>query len=93
MEIATTAQNWVHHDRGGKEPTLIRKFQKLCWDALFPKKDKKVIVHDLNNKYLPCDTKLIVFDMTDPIEAYNQLKELFQVTEYDIDIFVKPNKR
>lgn len=90
MESITHAQNWVHHDRGGKEPTLIRKFQKQCWDILFPKRDKKAIIHDLNNKYLPCDTKLIVFDMEDPIEAFNQLKELFKYTEFDVEIFSKP---
>jgi len=87
------SQEWVYHERGGKEPTLIRKFQKVCWELLFPKKPNKDIIHDLNNKYLPCSIKLVVFDMADPVEAYVQLKELLTNTEYDIDIFIKPNHK
>jgi len=93
METISHAQNWVHHDRGGKEPTLIRKFQKSAWDILFPKKSTKDILHDLNHKYLPCNIKLIQFDINDPIEAYNQLKELFKSTDYGIEIFAKQNSK
>lgn len=89
----TNSQEWVYHDRGGKEPTLIRKFQKACWEVLFPKKSKKDIVHDLNNKYLPCDLKLVVFDLNEPEKAFDQLKELMAHTEYDIELFIKPNHK
>lgn len=86
----TNSQEWVYHDRGGKEPELVRKFQKECWDKLFKNKKTDVVVHDLNNKFLPCNIKMIVFNMNDPIESYRQLKELFDQTKFDIHITAKP---
>lgn len=86
----TKSQEWVYHDRGGKEPGLVRKFQKEAWDMLFKQKNEKDIIHDLNHKFLPCNIRIIVFDINDPIESYNQLKELFQKTKFDIHLTSKP---
>ena len=86
----TNSQEWVYHDRGGTEPELVRKFQKEAWDMLFKNKDTLHIVHDLNHKFLPCNIKMIVFNINDPIESYRLLKELFQETKFDIHLTAKP---
>lgn len=96
MEITDTertkfslSNEWVYHFRGGKEPELIRRWQKSCWDMLFKKRDNKALIHELNNKFMPSNIKLVVFDLNDPIEAYNQLKELMAYTEFDIQLLSK----
>lgn len=88
MEISNS-QEWVHHDRGGKEPALIRKFQKVAWDILFKSKKDKDIIHDLNNKYLPSNLKLLIYDASNPEESLLLIQELLSNTEYRIDILLK----
>lgn len=89
MQEITNSQEWVYHDRGGKEPGLIRKFQKVAWDLLFSKKKDKDIIHDLNNKYLPTNLKLFVYDANNPEESLHILKEMLFSTDYRIEISVK----
>lgn len=86
----TESQEWVHHERGGSEPSLIRKFQKVAWDLLFKGKEKKALIHDLNHKYLPSNLKIVIFDLESPEECFSTMKELFSHTDYDIHLTLKP---
>lgn len=93
MLTITESQEWVHHDRGGTDPALVRKYQKVAWDLLFKDKKNFDILHDLNNKFLPVNIKIVEFDLNQPEGCYSLLKELFALTDYDIYLTVKPHEK
>ncbi len=95
ISALSKSMEWVYHDRGiGVDLSLVRKYQKECWDRLFGhfKGNSKSISYVLNTQFMPVGSELVAFDVTAPEEFLQRAQDLLQNTEYDIHILIKPKK-
>lgn len=83
------SMEWVYQDRGGVEPSIVRKFEQVCFKLLLGKRTLEAWLYELNTRWLPDRKQFILVDPNDPVDAFAQLKEFFAASEYDIILTVK----
>lgn len=86
----TNSQEWVYHERGSGDPSLVRLKDKAAWDSLFKHISLLGLTYELNNKWLAHGTELVAFDASNPKDFIFRAQQLLNEIGYSIDVTKAP---
>ncbi len=93
MITITNSMEWVYHDRGRTEASLVRKYQEVCWSLLWrqlrPEHKLESIIYELNTTWLPDGKQIILVTPKDPVAMVSAMKDLLVRTNYDVTLTIK----
>lgn len=93
MEIKNSME-WVYQERGPKtESAIVRKYQKDCWDLLFPNMKPDKIIYELNTRWLPGNCHIILLETNTIEEVFRIMRDRMVNTDYDLKLIIKPDPR
>ena len=85
--VITGSQEWVYHDRGTKDPSLIRRYEEAAWQLLFGKQKKiSHIIFKLNTELLPNGTHVVLINPKDPVDMVTKMREILTSINSNFEI-------
>ncbi len=96
MITISGSMEWVYHDRGKVEASLVRKYQEICWNILWrqlrPEHKLESIIYELNSRWLPDGKQIVLVTPKDPVAMVSLMKNILAHTNYDIKLTIKDDE-
>lgn len=91
--IITDSMEWVYHDRGKIESSLVRKYEEECYKLLVDKRSLDGFIYELNTRWFPDGKQIVLFNPNDPIQMFRQIRQIYRNTNFDIELKIKDEEK